>query len=835
MPGPTRLGVAFTVLLAQLRDRPLRLAVTIAAIALGIALTASVFFVNASAIDEFGRASRALTGTADLVIDGGSAGFEESLYPAIARRAEVAIASPVLETELTLERGGTLSVLGIDPFLAGRVQPALYADLASHFLALLEPDAIALSASAASALGAGRGATLRVRVGAETRTLRVIDVLPEAAYGRALGVMDVGSAQWTLKRLGRLTRLELRLASGVDATRFAGSLRLPPGTIVAPAAVTEGRGATLKRAYYANLDMLALVALLTGAFLVFATQALSTLRRRAQFALLRALGVTRGEITAAVVLEGALVGAAGGLVGTAVGWLIAGLALAVLGGDLGAGFAVGAPTRVAASPLALIAFVLLGVAVSSLSSWLPARRVAALAPARALKGGDPAFALVSARGSRLGVGLLAAGAAVAFLPPVGGLPLAGYGAVALLLFGAVLLVPAFAAGALALLPARAGAIGRLALAQLQGTVAQSAVSLAAIVVSFSLMVSMAIMVHSFRDSFERWLNEVLPADLYLRVAPGSDTVFLDAGAASLIARTPGVARSEFRRLLPLLLAPDRPPVTLIARVLDAAAVASLPLLARQPATPAGVPVVYVSEAVRDLYGWDLGARLELPLGGQLHAVVVGGIWRDYAHSSGTILIDRATYRAWTGDEGATDAALWLAPGRGARALEQSLRQQLALGENLQLIETTALKERSLVAFDRAFDITYALEAIAVAIGLAGVGFAFASQALARRAEFGMLRHLGCSARQLKSLLAGEGALLGVLGALYGLTVGGALSLVLVYVVNRQSFHWSLDFVVPYGQLAWAALALIVAAATTARLAARAVLDEAAVLAVREDW
>ena len=835
MSRTARVRIAFAVLAAQLRDRPQRLLVTVGAIALGIALTASVTLVNGSAAEEFSRATRALTGSADLVIDGGRGGFGEALYATIARRPEVRIASPVLETELALGAGGTLTVLGIDPFLAGRLQPMLYGDLASHFTGLLATNAIVLSAAASKALMIGPGGTLSVRLGREERRLDVIDVLPESAYPRALGVMDLGSAQWALNRLGRLTRLELRLAPGVDAGRFIASLALPPAALVARAEEVEGRGATMRRAYYANLDMLALVALLTGGFLVFATQALSTLRRRAQFALLRALGVTQGEVTLAVVLEGALVGLLGGVLGTALGWLIARLALEHFGGDLGAGLAAGPGTPLAAPAATLAAFVALGVVVAALSSWLPARRVAGLSPARALKGGDPDFALVTAGGQRLGLGLLVAGGAIAFAPPVGGLPLAGYASIALLLFGAVLLVPAFARIALGRLPARVGPIGRLALAQLKGTVAESAVSLAAIVVSFSLMVSMAIMVHSFRDSFEHWLAEVLPADLYVRVAPGSDTVLLSDADGRAMATIPGVGRSELRRVLPMLLAPDRPAVALIARRLDRASVDALPLLARIETTRADVPVVYVSEAIRDLYHVQVGGRLTLPLGGAGHAVLVGGIWRDYARSAGTILIERSLYREWTHDEGATDAALWLGRGVSAVAVGAELRRRLGVGASLELIETTELKTRSLAAFDRAFTITYLLEAIAVAIGLAGVGFSFASTALARRAEFGVLRHLGCSARQLKMLLAGEGALIGALGALYGLLVGGLLSLVLVYVVNRQSFHWSLDFVVPVGQLLAVALALTLAAASTARLAARSVLAEGAVRAAREDW
>ena len=834
MRVPSRTQVALRVLAAQLRDRPLRLAVSIGAIALGIALTAGVYLVNASALAEFGRATRALTGSADLVIDGGRAGLDEALYATLARHADVAVASPVLEVEAAVAAGGSLTVLGVDPFLAGHLQPSLYADLTGSFFELLDPDAIALSAAAAQSLHSGRGATLELRIGEHVHALHVIAVLPETAYPRALGIMDIGSAQWSLARLGRLTRIELRLRPGVDASRFAASLPLPAGVVAATPAAVEGRAAAFTRAYRVNLNMLALVALLTGAFLVFATQALSTLRRRGQFALLRALGVCRGEIEAAVLLEGALVGTVGGALGTALGWFIASLTLAHFGGDLGARMLDGAEVAVAAPPLVCLAFVLLGAVVAVAGSWLPARRVAGLAPARALKGGDPDFALLSARGARLGVGLVLMGAAVAFLPPVDGLPVAGYCAIALMLFGAVLLVPAFAAAALALLPAGRGAIARLTLAQLKGTVAQSAVSLAAVVVSFSLMVAMAIMVHSFRDSFERWLGEVLPADVYLRATPGTETVLFSPDAAATVAALPGVVRSEFRRTLPLELAADRPAVALIARPLDSAALASLPWIQRAPSLP-GRPTVYISEAVRDLYGIEPGASFQLPLAGRRFEVYVGGVWRDYARSNGAIAIERSLYESWTQDMNATEGAVWLAPGATASAVEAALAKRLGLGASLELIETTTLKARSLAAFDRAFAITYLLEAIAVAIGLAGVAFAFASQALARRAEFGMLRHVGCSHRQLRALLAGEGALLGVLGALYGLLVGGALSLVLVYVVNRQSFHWSLSFVVPVGQLALVSAALIAAAAVTARVAARSVLGGSAVRAVREDW
>jgi putative ABC transport system permease protein len=398
-------------------------------------------------------------------------------------------------------------------------------------------------------------------------------------------------------------------------------------------------------------------------------------------------------------------------------------------------------------------------------------------------------------------------------------------------------VPLYARVVLRHAPVGRAPLARLALARLEGALAETAVSLAAIVVSFSLMVAMAIMVHSFRDSFERWLGEVLPADLYLRIAPGAESAFVTPAAAARVAALAGVARADFSRVLPVLLAADRPPVSLIARPLSAAALARVPWVAPPTADGAadGLPPVYVSEAMQDLYGAGVGATLALPVGGVLRRVRVAGVWRDYARSNGTVLLDRARYVAWSGDDTATEGSVWLAPGADAARVARAVEGALAAGPGLQLLTTDALRTRSLAAFDRAFAITYALEAIAVAIGLAGVAFAFASQALARRGEFGLLRHVGCSRRELTRLLAGEGAALGAVGASYGLLVGAGLSLVLVYVVNRQSFHWSVHFVLPVVPLALAALALVGAAALTARVAARGAFGGSALRAVREDW
>jgi putative ABC transport system permease protein len=248
----------------------------------------------------------------------------------------------------------------------------------------------------------------------------------------------------------------------------------------------------------------------------------------------------------------------------------------------------------------------------------------------------------------------------------------------------------------------------------------------------------------------------------------------------------------------------------------------------------GLPPAWISEAVAQLYGYAPGAEIELPLARAPHRFVVAGIWRDYARQHGAIVIERARYQALTGDARANDASLWLAPGASPADAMRALRA-LPGGEVLEIAGPGEIRERSLRIFDRTFAVTYALEAIAVIVGLAGLSSSVGAIVIARRREFGMLRHLGMTRGQIGAMLAAEGGLLALLGIAAGLALGGAVSLVLIHVVNRQSFNWSMDLHVPVALLAGLSAALVVLASATAWLSGREATRIGAVRAVREDW
>jgi len=803
-----------------------------------VALGYGVHLVNRAAVEELAAGVRAIAGDADLEVRGGRAGFADALFPALAQAPGIAVASPALDVQAGLARGGVLRVIGLDPLRAAQLQPALFRQRPSLVGELLRPDTVVLSQAAAERLRLGTGTRLELVIGLETVSLEVVGTLPAASLPGAVAMTDIATAQWRLARLGELNRVDLRLAPGADRDAVRANLAglLPAGVHVSSVETIEASGAALSRAYRVNLNVLALVALVTGGFLVFSTQALEIARRRGEHALLRVLGLERRSLARLVLAEAGLVGAAGAAIGIALGYALAVLAVRASGGDLGAGMFRGLAPSVSFSWLSALAYFLAGIAIAVAGALLPALDAARTAPARALRAGDEQQVLTRAPRAGRGLALIAAGMALALAPPVHGIPLAGYGAVACLLVGGILLMPAFSRRLWQALPAARRPWLALAGAQLRGAPGQAMVSLAAIVASFALMVAMAIMVASFRGSVDRWLEALLPAELYLRTTHAGETAYLAPELEAEVRRLPQVARAEFLRFSRVTLDPARPAISLVARDVPPEGLA-----ARYPLTgPAyeprrgDPPVVWVSEPVADAYGAVPGARLELPLGGRAREFVVGGVWRDYARQHGALLMARDTYVALTGDARVNDAALWIAPGHTADEAVRAIRA-LPGGARIEFGTPGEIRAASLAIFDRSFAVTYALEAVAVLVGLFGLSSSLGAIVLARRREFGVLRHLGMTRREIGAMLAAEGALLALAGAAAGLALGTAISLVLVHVINPQSFGWSMDLHPPYGLLAALTAALLALAMLTAWASGREAMGMAPVRAVKEDW
>ena len=867
----------------ELRQHPWRNAAAVVSVMLGVALAFSVHLINASALDEFSSAVRSVEGQADVEVRPSSAladGVSDTLLARMQRHPDVALASPVLELstyalDTASNTAGSignkkvmLRVVGVDTLAVAAIAPDLLPLPANDAerLSMFAPGTVFLNAMARQQLG---GDTLQLQQGLQVHTVAVAGSV--RASGAPLAVMDVAAAQELFGKLGQLSRIDLRLRAGVDRAAFMRGVQAAPDwptntTLVEPQDPSQRIG-NLSRAYRVNLTVLALVALFTGGFLVFSVLALSVSRRAQQFALLGVLGLTPGQRLRLVLLEAGALGLLGSMLGIALGTALAALALRLLGGDLGGGYFSGTAPALQWSTPAAVVFAALGMAAAWVGAWWPARMAQRLPPAQTLKGlgalqgnGTPAW---------LGLALLVAGAGLALLPPVWDIPLGAYASVALLLVGGITALPKLVAVVLNLvapLVARK-ALPLLAVERARRVRESAAVAVSGVVASLSLAVALTVMVASFRTSVTQWLDAVLPAALYVRTAnsgsagsSGFDAAYFDPAFLQGAARIAGVERVRTQRTLSLQLDPAKPAVALIARALhdaqdtDHKPTITLPLVGNALPVPPGKTGVYVSEAMVDLYGARLGSDLDILQASfrpaaqldraQAATFFVAGVWRDYARQFGTIAMEQADFERLSGDTRVNDMAFWLSADADVSVVQGSLRglansvARTPDGEAAALLEFGSageIRAITLQIFDRSFAVTYWLQAVAIGIGLFGVAASFSAQVLARRKEFGLLVHLGLTRRQVLRVVAFEGAAWTTLGAIAGIGLGLAVAVVLVHVVNPQSFHWTMELTLPWGRLSGLGAAVIVAGTVTAWLAGQAAAGRDAVLAVKEDW
>jgi putative ABC transport system permease protein len=839
----------------ELRHHPWRNAAAVVAVMLGVALAFSVQLINASALSEFSQAVRAVNGQPDLELRAPQGSFDQAVFERVANAPQVAAASPILEMgTYALSAQGervALQVVGIDALVVATVAPALMPQPAdsNDRWAFFEPGAVFLNAAARQRLS---GQSLTLQSGQALRPVRIAGSV--AASGGPLAVMDVGAAQDLFERDGQLSRIDIKLQPGSSRADFIRAMQAAPDWPVNISFSEPGDSAErisqLSRAYRVNLTVLALVALFTGAFLVFSVLSLSVAKRSQQLALLAVLGLTGRERLQLVLCESLVLGLLGSAAGVALGTALAALALRWLGGDLGGGYFAGVQPTLQWSAGAAAVYAALGVLAALVGGWWPARAAQRLPPAQGLKG------LGSAQSGRhghwLSLVLLLASAGLSLLPPIAGVALAAYVSVALLLVGGITALP----GLIALLY---GPMHRLTARRLlpmlaverAGRVRESAsVAVSGVVASLSLAVALTVMVASFRESVTDWLGSVLPADLYVRSAgsaAAADTVYFDPALVGQIGQIDGVSRVDTLRVTQLLLDANRPAVALIARRLGDPA-RTLPLVGPALAVPPGLVGIYVSEPMVDLYGARPGAEFA-PLqhalkpaqsGLALPRYFVAGVWRDYARQFGAVVIDQTDFSRITGDRRINDLAVWLQDPALDAPVQQAIRRLAesptgAATGQIEVASAAQIRAISLRIFDRSFAVTYWLQAVAIGIGLFGIAANFSAQVLARRKEFGLLAHLGLTRRQILTVVAGEGAAWTVMGAIAGLALGLAVAVVLVHVVNPQSFHWTMDLRVPWTRLLALAGAVVLAGTLTAWLAGRAAAGRDAVMAVRQDW
>ena len=822
------------------------------AVALGIALAVAIHTVNRSALSEFSRALDLVNGQASAQIVMPSGEFSDQLYDQIVTlQTELSIraVSPVLERNTAQIR-----VLGIDIFQAGRVSPSLMPFVSEdQRQELFSDDAIFLSAAALQKLQLSVGDYFALDYEGKSVRFKIAGTVP-GAVGQAIAVMDLGTLQWRLGGLGRISRMDVLLLDGKGIEEVANAVQnLNLGVRLISSQERDRRISNLSRAYRVNLNVLALVALFTGAFLVFTTISFSVLRQQSQLALLSILGASSHWIFTLVLAQAGGIAALGGLFGIGLGLTLAFVLLNILGGDLGGGyFSIAAPP-LEIDPIALFGFWILAITVGLLAAYFPAKASTAGRPTEQLRANSTERVLRPVMNHRIALIFSLASLVLAFMPAMNDLPLAAYASIACLLFAGLALIPWIVQYCFSRL---ANGLSRwqnqpssltFAVWRLAQAPASAAGLIAGVVAAMALTVAMVIMVASFRDSMIQWLDQVLPADLYANFKQLNlgDEFQKNPNLLASLERVPGIERYELSVQRKIIFQSDRPEVTLIARpIQQSRAAQTLPLIGSvypESSLPSqsSLPVVYVSEAMVDLYDWRPGRIQTLPALNEQQGsqkVWVAGIFRDYGRQHGALVIDLASYQKMSGNQQYSGIALWLVNQANPATVLNAVRAAIPQFRDQEFINRSDLRALSIKIFDRSFALTYALEIAALLVAIFATATGFAGQALLRQKEYALVYYLGQSTAQRTAWITTESGLLLGLAVIWGTLLGLLISQILIHRVNPQSFHWTMDTSVPYLALITLMLALVGCGIAAALWASKRNLNSTNLrTALREDW
>jgi putative ABC transport system permease protein len=826
-----RLLLFCRLMVRPLLAEPVRTALTILAIALGVAVVLAIDLAGTAAAGSFRSSMETLAGDSDLEIIASGGVPEGAAGTLSALPFPVRISARIEDYAIEVDTQHSFPLLGLDLIAEGDG----HEDAASSFHMERPEDALKYlgqydSIWVGQSLVHKAGDRIKLLVNDQVREYTVRGVYPDANGNAAAVVMDLAAAQVALNRFGRVDRILVKFPPTASLEEWQQRLRgaLPTGVEVRPAGTGTDENRRMLAAFRWNLRLLSYIALVVGAFLIHNTISVSVVRRRAEIGIVRALGASRGTVLAAFLGEAASFGLIGALLGLPLGRLMASGAVRLMSATVEALYVSSRPGSIALNASAVVTAMIIGIGVSVASAYSPAREASLVPPVEAMARGRREYtARVHKTRDLLIAVLLGLGAALASrAPAVAGKPLFGYLATLLLIVASALAVPALVDATTRsfsrLLGKILGVEAALGSRSLSASLRRTSVLVGALSTAIAMMTAVGIMVGSFRQTVLLWMGDQLPADLYLRPAgdPAADRhPTISPELADKIAALRGVAAID--RLREYEISYEGMPAELgsvelrLLRSYHKADFLSGRSSADVLAELREANAVIVSEPFANKHHVQKGDAITLSLGDTKTAFRIADVFYDYSSERGALLMDRNTALRYLPDPAPSNLAIYIAPDARLESVRAEIEQASA-GHRVLIFSNRDLRCEALRIFDRTFAITYALEAVAVIVAVLGVAGALLALVIDRRRELGLLRFLGAASGQVRKLIMVEAGLLGLLATFAGVAQGFALSLILVFVINKQSFGWTIRFHWPVA-VVLSALTVVYAATVLAGL------------------
>lgn len=818
------------LIVRPLRHEPIRTALTVFAVALGVGVVIAINLAGQAAAGSFHSSLESLAGKSDLEITG-TGGIDERLLGSLVQLPYAFDFSPRVEDFAFLNgKGEALPFLGLDLIGHGIPQET---DTADGFEQLLAQDPIWVG----SRLGLKRGQPVRLLINDQMHVFTVAGVLNESGEGNVI-VADIGLAQAVTHKAGKLDAMDVRIPPGgsIDHWRAVVKQHVPASLSIEPRGARTQENRKMLAAFRWNLQVLSYIALVVGAFLIYNTISISVVRRRNEIGVVRALGGTRRFVTAGFLLEALFFAICGSALGVLIGRVLAIGAVALIGNTVQSLYVSSEPAPIQLTVSSVLAGTGMGIAVTILAALAPAMEAGHVPPVQAMARGREEYVITTySRAMSVAAGFMLL-VAIGFsrLPPIDGAPIFAYCAALLFVAGAAAWIPqlvsSFAPVAGRISRKLAGVEALLAMRGLRASIGRTSVLIASLATAVAMTAAVGIMVGSFRETVRVWMDSQLKADFYLRPAGMSAAdrhPTMAVEIADRIERLPGVSAVDRFRAYPITY--EGMPATLAggesSRVRDSSSTRFLPgenadrILAELPKGNYAV----VTEPFANKHHIHPGSTIRLRLSGGIQTFKVLGIYYDYSTERGFIVLDRHTLLKYLPDPAVSNLAVYLKPGADANRVRRDI-DSVITGRAVLVFSNQTLRRGAIAIFDRTFRITYALEAVAVIVAVMGIAGAMLAMILDRRREFALLRFLGAGQGQVRRIILCEAGLLGLFANGIGLVLGTVLSLLLVFVINKQSFGWTIQFHWPIalllGMLTAVYIATVLAGLYPARTAMR---------------
>ncbi|MGB8768724.1 MAG: FtsX-like permease family protein [Candidatus Korobacteraceae bacterium] len=809
----SRLRLFHRLIVRQFFREPLRAALIVLAVALGVAVVLAIELAGGAAAGSFRSSIETLTGNADLEVTA-IGGVPDEVVGRLATLPYAIQVRPRIEDYAVVPATGqTVPLIGLDliadhPHVLSSADRNLTSDDA--LLDIARDDSVWVS----DHLGVKGGDKLRLQINDRTREYTVRGVLKDSGDSGGLVIMDIATAQRALQRSGRVDRVLLKVPSTPSVEQWGQRIRssLPAGVELRREGTQTDENRRMLSAFRWNLRILSYVALVVGAFLIFNTISVSVVRRRPEIGIVRALGASRTDVLTAFLGEAACFGIAGGLLGIILGRVMATGAVRLLGATVQNLYVSSRPGAIELTPGIVALGLLIGIGMSLASAASPAREASMVSPIEAMARGEREYAarVHKFRDLWIAMALAMLGAVASQVPAIEGKPFFGYAAALLMIAASAFAIPALVSGLAALssglLRRMVGVEAMLASRSLASSLRRTSVLVGALSTAIAMTTAVGIMVGSFRQTVQVWMDDQLKADLFLRPAgdPASDRYpTLDPSLAGKIAELPGVAGVD--RFRGYDISYQGLPATLgSADTRGSHDLAKIQFLSGRPSSVVDAELrsgnnAVISEPFANKHHLRAGDYLTLPLGEARASFRVVDVFYDYGSEKGFIVVDRSTLLRFLPDPAPSSIAVYVASGAKVDLVKAEVEKVVA-GRSVLIFTNRNLRTEAIQIFDRTFAITYALELVAIFVAIIGIAGALLALVIDRRRELGLLRFLGAAVSQIRKLILVEAGLIGLLANVAGLSLGVVLSLLLIFVIDKQSFGWTIQFHWPVAML-----------------------------------